>query len=470
MEIQEIFALLTPEQRDFQLGINGADPLTKGFPRKRVLHAGLPGKMLSLTEGQQTWERLMAVPPVRRAEQSVYIHIPFCKTKCLYCGFFQNGIDQVVEDRYVDYLLEELQREEKSPRLQQGLVHTVFIGGGTPTSLSARNAERLLKAIQQCIPLANDYELTLEGRVHDLLPEKMDVWLSGGVNRMSLGVQSFNTKVRRQLGRLDDKETVLQRLRSLLDYHQCVVVIDLIYGLPDQDMAVWQEDLKALEASGVDGADLYQLNVFDGSALNQAIKDKKIARAATTAQQAKMFAYGYDFLTKRAYKRLSNCHWSRNNRERSLYNSMAKAGVTMFPFGCGAGGSLDGYAIMNHRFLKAYEACVGKGQKPLMVMMQESPLESIARSVIDQMERGVLNLNLLASRDERLKELRWLYDLWEERGLVHNNGVLFELTVPGQFWQINLTQTTLECMQSLLTGKNTLAVQHIAAQEERHDS
>ena len=92
-----------------------------------------------------------------------------------------------------------------------------------------------------------------------------------GVNRMSIGIQSFNTKVRQMVGRLDTKETVLERLAALKAYGQCSVVIDLIYGLPGQTMEVWEQDLADLVKSGVDGADLYQLNVFDGSDLNTTI-------------------------------------------------------------------------------------------------------------------------------------------------------------------------------------------------------
>lgn len=204
--------------------------------------------------------------------QMAYLHIPFCKTKCLYCGFFQNGTDTSVEDRYVDHLLMELAQDADKPRLQSAPIQAVFIGGGTPTSLSPSNIRRLLRAIRKTLPLANDYELTLEGRVHDLVEEKMDVWMEEGVNRISLGVQSFDTKVRQQVGRIDTGEEVMKRLQKLSAYNQCAVIIDLMYGLPDQTLDVWQEDLHHLVESGVDGADLYQLDVFEIATFISALK------------------------------------------------------------------------------------------------------------------------------------------------------------------------------------------------------
>ena len=467
MHLEELFHSLSAEQQVFQFGADTDNPLAHGFPRKRVVHAGLHGTVVPPDESQQVWQQIMASVPKKKEIQTAYIHIPFCKTKCLYCGFFQNGTNQDVEDHYVDCLIQELESSADAPRLKDSIIHAVFIGGGTPTSLSPQNAERLLQAICRCLPLANDYELTLEGRVHDLVPEKMDVWLANGVNRMSLGVQSFHTDIRRSVGRLDNEDTVLKHLQSLLDYNQCAVVVDLIYGLPGQDMQIWKEDLELLIQSGVDGADLYQLNVFDGSDLNKAIARGVLPPAATTDYQAGMFAFAKDYLERRAYRRLNVCHWSCSNRERSLYNTLARSGASMFPFGSGAGGNVDGHSTMLHRAIKPYEIFVEEGKKPFMALMKQSPLQLIADEVQNQLEMCYIDLNRICVLDNRLKELEWLYKLWETRGLVKYNGVMYTLTDAGQFWQVNITQTTLECIQYLMTGKNAMALERVAAQDSK---
>lgn len=467
MSLEELFHSLPPEQRIFQFGAETDSPLTDAFPRKRVVHAGLHGTVVPPDESQQVWQRIMASAPAKKDIQTAYIHIPFCKTKCLYCGFFQNGTNQDVEDHYVDCLIQELEASADLPRLKDSLIHAVFIGGGTPTSLSPKNAGRLLQAICRCLPLANDYELTLEGRIHDLVPEKIDVWLANGVNRMSLGVQSFHTDIRRSVGRLDDEETVLKNLRSLLDYNQCAVVVDLIYGLPGQDMQVWKEDLDLLIQSGVDGADLYQLNVFDGSDLNKAIARGALPPAATTDYQAGMFAFAKAYLEQRAYRRLNVCHWSCSNRERSLYNTLARSGSSMFPFGSGAGGSVDGYSTMLHRAIAPYEMFVEAGKKPFMALMKQSPLQPIVDAVQNQLEMCYMDLNKIYAFDDKLKDLEWLYKLWETRGLVTYNGVMYTLTDAGQFWQVNITQTMLECIQYLMTGKNAMVMERVAAQDSK---
>lgn len=470
MSLASFFESIPEKQRNLQLGLACDNPMSGAFPHKRVVHAGLNGTLISPKESQSVWDAVMRGTPKRGQMQCAYIHIPFCKTKCTYCGFFQNGTSQSIEDNYIDGLIGELKLASECPRLKDGLIHAVFIGGGTPTSLSPANSERLLKAIKEYLPLANDYELTLEGRIHDLIPENLEVWMNNGVNRMSIGIQSFNTKVRQMVGRLDTKETVLERLAALKAYGQCSVVIDLIYGLPGQTMDVWEQDLADLVSSGVDGADLYQLNVFDGSDLNRDIASGKVPPAATTSMQGDMFEFGRTYLEARAYRRLSAAHWSANNRERSLYNILAKAGVPMFPFGSGAGGNVDGYGMMLHRALKPYEDMVSRGEKPFMALMKQSDLQPFVNQVVSQLEQGYLDINTLVAMDSRLDELNWLYKLWEKRGLVSYNGLLYKLTSAGEFWTVNITQSTLEAMEYILTGKNSFALESVAAQDTKTTS
>ena len=344
--------------------------------------------------------------------------------------FFQNGTNQDEEDRYIDHLVKDIEMGADSPRLSSAPIQAVFIGGGTPTSLSPENAGRLLSTIQRCLPLANDYELTFEGRVHDLVPEKMDVWFRNGVNRMSLGVQSFDTKVRQAVGRIDDGETVFSHLQELLSYNQCAVVIDLMYGLPYQTMDVWHKDVETLVESGIDGADLYQLNVFEHSDLNLAIQRGKLPPAALTQVQSAMFSFG----------------------------------THLFPFGCGAGGHVDGLSTMLDRRLPAYEKAIDEGRKPMMFLMNQSPNAHLKEDIQGQMNQSRLDLDKLIQREEKLASMEFLGPLWEDYGLWKHNGYLYQLTEANQFWQVNMTQTLLESVNHLMGEETEIQHRRIAAQ------
>lgn len=178
-----------------------------------------------------------------------------------------------------------------------------------------------------------------------------------------------------------------------------------------------------------------------------------------------MFAFGRSYLEARKYNRLSACHWSRTNRERSLYNTYAKEGVTMFPFGSGAGGNLDGYSTMLYRTLDTYEKAVEKSEKPFMALVKQSDVQPLVSKTLAQLEQGYFDLHALAEADGRLADLQWLYELWQKQGLVTYNGVQYRLTEAGEFWQVNLAQTTVECINYLIKGEETMSLQGIAAQE-----
>ena len=105
MSLASFFESIPEKQRNLQLGLACDSPMSGAFPHKRVVHAGLNGTLISPKESQSVWDTVMRGTPKRGQMQCAYIHIPFCKTKCTYCGFFQNGTSQSIEDKYIDGLM-----------------------------------------------------------------------------------------------------------------------------------------------------------------------------------------------------------------------------------------------------------------------------------------------------------------------------------------------------------------------------
>lgn len=450
MNLEKYIEGLAPDKRAVLLGNDATDPLHGAFGSKRVVHAGLMGEPIPGAEQQLCYGAALQKTPDMARQHVVYIHIPFCQTRCLYCGFYQNASKQSVEDVYVTSLIREIEAEAKSPQMGNTVIDCVFLGGGTPTSLSAANAARLLQAVRASFNLSQTCELTLEGRIHDVVPEKIDVWLENGVNRISLGVQSFDTTLRRRIGRLDTREEVLKRL-ALLKSYDVTVIVDLIYGLPGQTMELWLEDVKALALADVDGMDLYQLNIFPGGALDKAVKAGKVPPCADIAGQADMYIAARDYLLSQGVERLSLCHWRRNKRERSLYNTMAKAGADVYAFGCGAGGHFAGISWMNERVLADYLALQDKGLKPIMMAGHQvtKKLGLVADKIISDLEKGLVDFRGLLVMDNRLEELENVLALWQKRGLVQEDVGIYRLTKAGEFWYVSLSQSLVECAQVL---------------------
>ncbi len=442
------------------------DPLRFAFDAKRAVHPAVRGRILPNKDILSQWGNFMNQPG-RRCKRAVYIHIPFCQTHCLYCGFFQNFANNYLEESYMECLIKEILMVSDSPFIKSHPIHAVYIGGGTPSALSAKNIERLLKTIRLNLHLANDYEMTFESRFYQFDDEKVEACLNGGINRFSFGVQSFNSKVRNCMGRICSGDAVFERLKSISEKDNAAIVIDLMYGLPHQDMEVWQQDIAAFIRSRIDGGDLYQLNVFEDSKLKEAVQNAALPLPAEISEQALMFKEGVEIMKKAGYQRLSICHWARNTRERNLYNQLSKSGFVTIPFGAGAGGKIDGHAFFVDRDVNSYIQRIDKGEKPIMLMSSPPDDYELHADIIGEMDTGRLNISHLNSKYSIDLEdlLSPLLEIWKARGLIEINDGFLELTVAGQFWYVNITQAMLDWLVMIKNkGDFSLDLKSIVAQ------
>ncbi|MBF4312256.1 radical SAM protein, partial [Vibrio anguillarum] len=225
------------------LGARTDDPLRFAFGQKHSAHAGGVATPIGAEQQPRLWQQLTSQSSERANKRCLYIHIPFCRVRCTFCNFFQNAASRSLVDDYFLALMLELEQKSQLAWTQSGLFHAVYIGGGTPTDLSAQQIQQLGQSIRRLYPLSNDCEITLEGRINRFSDEMFESALEGGFNRFSFGIQSFNTQVRRSAKRLDDREVVLERITNLSEREEAPIVLDLLYGLPYQTLDVFEQDL-----------------------------------------------------------------------------------------------------------------------------------------------------------------------------------------------------------------------------------
>ncbi len=426
------------------------DPLAGAFDRKTAVHAGMSGDRAELADIPGVLERLRAAP--RKGQAAAYVHLPYCESKCLYCGFFGGKYTKEAGAAYVEALIREVESERHFLSTTSAPINALYLGGGTPTAMQAQELTRLLRVLRSALPLANDCEITVEGRIHNFDEAKMEACLEGGANRFSLGVQSFHTEIRRRLGRIATGEEVCRRLETLASYNHAAVVIDLIYGLPGQTVEHWEEDIRTFLGLPLDGVDLYQLNIFPGSALAKGIAAGSLPGTASLAEQGRFFERGVTVMQNARCRRLSMSHWGRTARERNLYNPMAKGRADCLHFGAGAGGSLHGWFMFNDSNVEEYLRRCNSGEKPVAMLTAPPEDLEVLRVILGQMEHCRLNLDdlsaVLARAPARARsDARVLYapllDNWKEAGLVAQDGPWVELTLAGQFWQVNLSQALI---------------------------
>ncbi len=422
----------------------GVDPLTNAFAKKSTVHAGMGGEPVDKSQVKKLWNKLMDTP--RSESSAAYFHIPFCRSHCLYCGFYMNPANKMSSRIYTDAVIKELIMDQDKPAVAEYPVHAVYLGGGTPTVLEPADLTRLLKEICTRLPLANDCEITVETTVADLDEAMLNACLSGGANRFSVGVQSFDTAIRKSLGRRRDSDTAIDTLLQARNTNAAVIVIDLIYGLPGQNMTVWENDIRTLINLDIDGADLYQLNIFSGSPLDVAAENGRLPRPADVPEQARMFKRGVELMEQSHFRRLSMSHWSRGTRERNIYNLLIKKGAPCLPFGSAAGGTLGGYGCYMESELEKYLAVIETGNKPVSGMLAYPQHKPFINSITGELEAGHLNIaNIEKQHQINMAEIcKPLLTQWEKSGLIELKDGWMSLTLPGQFWQVNLAQALID--------------------------
>ena len=213
----------------------------------------------------------MAVP--RSDLLGLYISVPFCRSKCTYCNFASGVFPAHEHARYIQRLISEMQSARKwSNALRAHLpstIDTIYLGGGTPSLLESDLIDQLFTAIHSEFSLDSDAEITIECAPGQLSDATLAAFVRAGVNRISLGVQSFIDREASQTGRLHSRAIVLDDLARLRSAGIANINLDLIAGLPGQTFASWQESVSTLTATGVPHASVYMLEVDDESRLGR---------------------------------------------------------------------------------------------------------------------------------------------------------------------------------------------------------
>jgi len=183
----------------------------------------------------------------------LYVHVPFCARKCLYCAFYSEPSTGEVIDRYVSALIRELERVAADLRPR-----TIFFGGGTPSLLNLRQWERVFRATEQ-LPLSGVTEWTVECNPATLSLDKAKLLRSGGVNRVSLGVQSFDDTLLDRLGRIHNRQMIFDSFDILRQAGFDNVNLDLMFAIPGQTLTAWRETLAEAAAMGSEHLSTYEV-------------------------------------------------------------------------------------------------------------------------------------------------------------------------------------------------------------------
>ncbi len=298
---------------------------------------------------------------------SAYVHIPFCTQICYYCDFSKVFIKNQPVDSYLEHLIEEYDSYD----IQK--LRTLYIGGGTPTALSAPQLAFLLEKLTEKLDLSYLEELTIEANPGDLDKEKIAVLKDSPVNRVSLGVQTFNDRMLKQIGRSHLENDIYDNIANLKKAGFDNISIDLIYALPKQTM----EDVKTNVAKAI-ALDIPHMSLYSLILENHTVFMNRMRRGKLPLPkedlEAEMFEYIIAELGKAGFEHYEISNFSKPGFE-SRHNLMYWDNAEYYGIGAGASGYVDGVRYKNHgpirHYLQAVEAGNARVQEEMLTLKEK---------------------------------------------------------------------------------------------------
>ena len=290
---------------------------------------------------------------MQKQPTSAYVHIPFCTQICYYCDFSKVFIKNQPVDSYLDHLLEEF----RSYDIQN--LRTLYIGGGTPTALSAPQLEVLLKGLTKNLDLSLLEELTIEANPGDLDTDKIAVLKNSAVNRVSLGVQTFDDKMLKKIGRSHLEQDIYENIDRLKLAGFDNISIDLIYALPGQTMDQVKENVAKAIGLDIPHMSLYSLILENHTVFMNRMRRGKLPLPKEELE-AEMFEYIITELERSGFEHYEISNFSKPGFE-SRHNLMYWDNAEYYGIGAGASGYVDGVRYKNHGPIRHYLSAVEEG-------------------------------------------------------------------------------------------------------------
>ncbi|HNG30515.1 MAG TPA: radical SAM family heme chaperone HemW [Blastocatellia bacterium] len=302
---------------------------------------------------------LAAVPMNQFA--GIYLHIPFCETRCHYCNFATGGYESELARRYVGALREEISRAELEPEMRQ--VDTIYFGGGTPTTLSLEQLSGIIELCREKFAVAPDSEITSEANPGTISQSFLEGLRAAGVNRLSFGVQSFDDGELQMIGRSHSSEEAREAVRKARAAGFENISIDLIAGLPEQKMETWRRNLAEAFALEPDHLSVYLLELYKDAPLLHRINRGEL-RAIDDELTVEMYFALKDEAERHGFDHYEISNWARPGFE-SRHNLKYWTGAPYWAFGVSAAGYDGARRWSNTRNIHEYLSRIESGDSPV---------------------------------------------------------------------------------------------------------
>ena len=271
----------------------------------------------------------------------IYFHIPFCDNICSFCSMNRTKLENELDD-YTKFLLDEIAKFGNTPYLKSKKIKSIYFGGGTPTTLKENHFERIFNEIYKYFSIDENCEISLESTLHNLSVEKIKFLQNIGVNRFSIGIQTFSDHGRKFLNRVYNGKQAIAKFSDLRENFDGMLCTDIIYNYPNESLDDVKFDAQNVINLGVDSSSFYSLMYFDGSKLS---KDGKEYEYDLTHDNALHNEFAKALLDSGKFELLELTKLARIGRDTYEYIRHTHKGTDILPLGNGAGGKIAGFGM-----------------------------------------------------------------------------------------------------------------------------
>lgn len=378
----------------------------------------------------------------------IYVHIPYCDKICSFCNLNRKQLDNDLEE-YTDFLISEFERYGKTEYMKSKRIDVIFFGGGTPTILKAHQLEKILDCIHKNYNISEECEFTFETTLHNLSSQKIDIMGKYGVNRLSVGIQSFSQKGRNLLNRTFTKDEAVEKLKKLKANFKGMVCTDIIYNYPGQTVEEVVEDADIIAELEIDSTSFYSLMIHEGSKMSMDIRENTLNLNYSLETDRKLHhAFLRRLIETGKYEVMEHTKIVRKGRDRYNYIRYTHQGRDILPIGIGAGGKLGNIEMFRMGMEKAfYMTCDDR-----RIVEEERKLKMVS-GLFQYPEVYFSRLKEYVS-DEVFSELYAIFKNFEKKGYMEVHDTHIELTAEGIFWGNNISSVILKrCIGGNLNEK-----------------
>ncbi|MGL4522411.1 MAG: radical SAM family heme chaperone HemW [Bacilli bacterium] len=290
---------------------------------------------------------------------SVYIHIPFCAQLCNYCDFSK----VFVQNQPVDEYLEALHKEIGMYVSEKQKLRTLYIGGGTPSVLDMQQTEKMLKTVHCYFNFVDGYEWTIEANPNDITKEKVSLWMEYGVNRVSVGVQTFHEEVLKTIGRTHKLTDIMNAVTILNEMGMKRISLDLMYALPGENFEMYKETLEKAVKLDVNHLSVYSLILEPKTVFYNEYR-KGTLQLVPNEIEGEMYSHTMDYLAQHGFTQYEISNFGKGTHQ-SEHNKVYWQNESYYGFGVGSHGYLSGTRYSNVSVIPHYLKKIGEGQKPV---------------------------------------------------------------------------------------------------------